>query len=1023
VKQTHSDFILNDEQWKLLRLENWLQLLKKSFYGAMIPLKIESSPIKNEGEKAFSSSKDYRDIAQGSAWGKGWDYAWFRLQGTIPEHWQGKAVDIVLDLEGELSLFDAKGHIYRRLTWGSAFGVPCQVDDIHLHDACKGGEVHTIFAQAWASSIVGVDRPQDPTLEDPQLNGQHQAQVKMAHLAILRPEVKKLYWDVEVLLGLAKELPELSSHRAKIVKALMAACVAWQDQPERSGLCREILKPELARPSASSSLTAVAIGHAHIDTAWLWRVGDSIGKCARTFASQAELLDKYPEYRFGASSAQHYQFIKEQHPDLHQRIQALVKEGRWELLGGMWVEPDTNLPSGESLIRQILYAQKFFREEFSAECEVAWLPDVFGLSAALPQILLKSGIKYLVTKKPHWGRGNRYPNTTLRWSGNDGSEILVHVLPQARDYNGLMRPLDLAAAEKGFTENADFDQFVYSMGVGDGGGGPSENIIERALRMKSLEGLPQVEFSSVTKVLEGFDEQRQLLKKQQGEMYVEGHRGTYTTQAQLKGFNRKLENLLVQWEYLFCYLPEKAYPYQDFEKMWQSLLLHQFHDILPGSCIREVVEDTLGAYRQIEANLEHLRQTFGTHLTRRKAVTSLFNGLNHMWCGTLLLDMALKPRDQFSKCLSQREPDGRVANVVEISKGGFSEFEQSSEVQGIEHLETPVLENEHLRCEFNPDATIKSLYDKKQKKQILREGQSGNCLSLYVDRPIDWDAWDIDAMYKNEKIEQAQPVAEWTGWKGSARSVLVFRLRIGSSSIEQKCSLTTHALQIDFETTVVWRERHRMLRVGFEADVRQAVARCEIQHGYMERPTHKNTSFEEARFEVPCHRYACLLDAKGGIAVLNDSKYGVSIEESSLELALLRSTTFPDHSADIGTHHFTYALRPLESKEAFNSLPQEAANLNIQPLLFSDLSAEKYARPFVITGADVSVEALKRREDGNGLVLRLAELGGEYASIMVKDSRPWYKADLMERQIEVESVTQKHISLKPFEIVTFVTQT
>ena len=1020
MKQTHSDFILNDEQWKLLRLEAWLQLLKKSFYGAMVPLKVEISRIASEEDKKFLAPKNYQPLQQGHPWGKGWEYAWFRLNGTIPESWSGKSVDVLLDLEGEVSLFDAQGHIYRRLTWGSAWGVPCQVDDIPLHEVCRGGETHTIFGQAWASSIVGLDRPQDPTLNDPNLNGCHQAHIKKAHLAILYPEVKKLSWDVEVLLGLAKELPELSSHRAKIVKALMAACVAWQDQPERSSLSREILKPELARPSTSSSLTAVTIGHAHIDTAWLWRVNDSIGKCARTFASQAELIEKYPSYRFGASSAQHYQFIKEHHPDLHQRIQHLVREGRWELLGGMWVEPDTNVTSGESLIRQLLYAQKFFREEFGCESEVAWLPDVFGLCAALPQILLKSGIKYLVTKKPHWGRVNRYPNTTLRWSGHDGSEIIVHVLPQARDYNGLMRPLDLAAAEKGFTENADFDKFVYSMGIGDGGGGPSEIIVERALRMKSLEGLPKVEFSSVTKVMEGFEEQRHLLKKQQGEMYVEGHRGTYTTQAQLKAWNRKLEILLTQWEHLYCYLPAHQYPHGEFEKMWQTLLLMQFHDILPGSCIREVVEDTLEAYGQMKAKLDQLKTSFSAQLQAQNNVATAFNGLNHPWQGTMLLDTALKASDSRGFCLSQREPDGRIANVVELKKMGFTTFQHSSEVQGVTLLEVPVLENEVLRCEFNPDATIKSMVDKRTHRQVLREGQSGNCLSLYVDRPIDWDAWDIDPMYRNEKLEQAHSVADWTGWKGCARSVLIFKLRIGSSTLVQKISLAAQASQIEFETDIEWNERHRMLRVGFDADVHQAVARCEIQHGYMERPTHKNTSFEEARFEVPCHRYACLLDAKGGLAVFNDSKYGVRIEESFLELALLRASTFPDHSADVGAHHFSYALRPLESKESFQQIPQEAANFNVRPECFANCHAENLASPVVLEGSGVAVEAVKRREDGQGLVLRGVEVGGVYTTIHVKDTKPWYKADLMERQLDTQALT--NIALKPFEVFTLMTE-
>lgn len=1017
MKLPHSEFILNDEDWMLLRLDKWMARLKESVYRDECSISVEIYPVKNELDMKFALERPYQKMPVGSIWGECGAYAWFRFLGKIPQEWKGHAVDALIDLEGEVSLFDEHGGIYRRLTWGSAFGVPCQVEDIHLSDCCAGGEPVAIYGQAWASSIVGVDRPQDPERNDPQVKGFHKASIRRAQLRIKCPDVLALFRDVEILLGLARECDPLSARRAKLVKALFDACMAWQDDPSRSMLVRDQLRPEWARPATSSSLQAVVIGHAHIDTGWLWRIHDSVGKCARTFASQAELLDKYPSYRFGSSSAAHYEFIKNEHPDLHQRIQKFVTQGRWEVLGGMWVEPDTNLPSGESMIRQILYAQKFFRKEFNVESEVAWLPDVFGLSAALPQILLKSGIKYMVTKKPHWGRVNRYPNTTMRWAGHDGSEIILHVLPQARDYNGLMRPQDLIAAEKGFSEKDRFDDFIYSMGIGDGGGGPSEVHIERALRMASLEGLPRVTFGNMAEVFYHFENHKDLLKKHRGEMYVEGHRGTYTTQAGLKQTNRTLEIQLTQMEQLFSCFSLEQYPRDTFQKLWQALLIQQFHDILPGSSIREVIEDAEKSYAEMRHTLATLKNNFASRLQSNQDSVVIFNSLNHRWSGVQSVGTALQYEGDQSAVLHQQEPDGQVINVLQLAGLQMTTLRKIKATHFTETLELPILENEHIKCIFGEHGSILSLVDKKLGRELLSANTSSHHLRLYVDRPIDWDAWDIDAMYRSEQCDSAKSTETWTGWTGDARSVIIFKLKIGNSSIMQKCSLAANSSQIDFETTVQWNERHKMLRVGFTGDVQNAVVRCEIQHGYVERPTHKNTSFEEARFEVVCHRYATLLDETGGLAILNNSKYGIHIEEDSLELALLRSTTFPDHCADIGEHHFTYALRPLFSKSEADMIPAEAANLNVLPMIFDGKCAENLAHPVQISGDEVSVEAVKLSEAGDGMILRLAELRGKNARLQLADSEKWVLTDMMERPLDKGSLTST-LNLRPFEVLT-----
>jgi alpha-mannosidase len=1019
MKEPHSEFILNDDDWAFERIARWLAGLEASIYAARQPLAVEFSPVQSQAGMTFADEKRYKPLEIASVWGNAWDYGWFRFHGEVPTEWKGMPVDAVINLEGEVSLFGPEGNITRRLTWGSAFGVPCQVEDVPLFEACNGGEKVTLLAQAWASSIVGLDQPQDPAPDDPFKGGTHQATVKRAHLCILRPEVKRLLWDVEILLGVARESAPYSVRRAKALRALLDGCIAWQDNPENSAIAREKLQPELARPATSSSLEAIAIGHAHIDTGWLWRVGDTIGKCARTFASQAELIEKYPAYRFGASSAQHYAFIKEYHPELHQRIQKLVKAGRWELQGGMWVEPDTNLPSGESLIRQVLYAQQFFRQEFGVDCAVAWLPDVFGLTAALPQILSKSGIKFLLTKKPHWGRTNRYPNTAFRWAGHDGSEILVHVLPQARDYNGLMRVQDMTAAERGFSEKGHFEKFVYTMGIGDGGGGPSEVHIERALRMASLEGVPRVRFGDSREVFQAFEAGRDKLKKWRGDLYVEGHRGTYTTQARLKADNRKLEILLGQMEHLYCCLPAKEYPKESFLRMWKTVLLHQFHDILPGSGIREMVEESEQSNALVFEELARLRESFATKLRPQPKSVALFNALNQIWKGTISAAEALQAPGNATAWPSQTEPDGRVVTQLEVQPTSFSSLVKSGVPAAASALSDPILENEWLRCVFNENGELLSVVDKENGREFATQERPANRLALYVDRPIDWDAWDIDRFYRDERVETAKSSGAWQGWSGPARSVLVFTLQIGSSTISQRCILAAGSRRIDFETEVRWSERHRMLRVGFPINQPGTIGRCEIQHGFLDRPTHQNTPYEEARFEVPCHRYACLLGSEGGAALLNDCKYGVRIEEDLLELALLRSTTYPDHSADQGNHRFTYSFLPLSSESNFTEVPAEAANLNVTPIAFDGCDSAELRSPLEIDGDPVSLEAVKQTESGQEIVVRLAEVRGQTAGVRISGKDTWRRADLMERP-EAALEPGEKIHLRPFEVVTLI---
>ena len=1010
--EPHRGFLLSDEGWCLERIAQWLKLLRANIYGDVVPLAIESAPCADPLEVSTRLSVAYHPLSEGDRWGRAWDYRWFRFTGEVPAAWAGCRVDARINLGGEAGVLDPKGEVSKRLTAGSVFDIWYEVDDVVLFDPAKGGEAVQLHVQAWASRLDGIARPEDPGRDDAGRNGSHDAVVKMARLCVVRPEVKALFHDAEVLEGVALQSPPHTTRRARVIKALMDAIFTWQDDPGRSAEARRTLAPELARKASASAMEMVATGHAHIDTGWLWRVRDSIGKCARTFAAQADLIEKHPGYVFGASSAQHYAFIKQYHPHLHRRIQKLVADGRWEIQSGMWVEADTNLTSGESLVRQLLYGMKFIREEFGVDCPIAWLPDVFGLSAALPQILAGAGVRYLLTKKPHWSRFNHYPETTFRWAGHDGSEVIAHILPQVRDYNGQMRVEDAVLAELGFAEKDRLDCFLYTFGVGDGGGGPSEPMIERAMRMKSLEGAPKVRFGTAREVFEHFYERRDLLCERRGEITVEGHCGTYTSLARLKADNRRLEVLLGQIEHLSCHLPQDAYPHEALREMWETVLLHQFHDILPGSSIHEVNEDTFHGNAAVFAGIGKLLDDFAATLPQAPGRLSLFNSLGDAWHGCL-------PISAGPSCPAQVEPDGTTVSLVTVPPLAFATFERNTTAPATITLAEPVLENSLIRCRFDNNGTLISCFDKQLGREMLPPGGSGNRFALYVDRPVEWDAWDIDHFYQQERISTATATAPWRGWAGPARTVLEFQLAVGGSVIIQRCILEDGSRRVDFETVVHWRERHRMLRVGFDADVRDAVGRCEIQHGFFDRPTHRNTPYERAQFEVACHRYACLIDSDGGAAVLNDSKYGVRLQGTLIELALLRGTTYPDHAADEGEHRFTYSYLPFTGDFAQSGVVTEAARLNARPLLIENRVTDGMPPLFSVTGPGISVEAVKRPESGQGFIVRLVEMMGRRSMCKLTPAgrnSAITATDLLERPLT--EVMSDSIPFHPFQLRT-----
>ncbi|MDZ7292224.1 MAG: alpha-mannosidase [candidate division KSB1 bacterium] len=1015
------------------RSEQFVERLKNYFYADEASLQAEYCVF--EPPVAFPRRLEgkYNPIQVGQTWGSNWQVAWFHLHGVILEQWKGLPVVARLNLGGEGCIFDQDGTPVRAISVHSIWLPGFKRDRVPLVESAKGGEQIDLWIEVTAAQLFGLALLPDPSLNDPKRFGHHEAKVEDLTLAVFRPEVWQLYLDAFVLNNLMKALPEKSVRRARILYTLNRAIDVFQGDDATVARARLLLKPELEKKSNASDLKAYAVGHAHLDTAWLWPVSETIRKCARTFSTQIALIEKYPEYVFGASQAQQYAFMKEHYPSLFAKIKEQVAAGRWEVQGAMWVEPDCNLISGESMVRQLLYGKKFFKEEFGVTPRNLWLPDVFGYSAALPQILKKSGIEFMVTQKLSWNQFNRLPHHTFLWRGIDGSEIIVHFPPED-NYNSELKPAGLIHAQQNFEERDRLDEFLVLFGIGDGGGGPTEDIIETGRRLRDLEGCPRVEFGQAQAMLDRLTNQRTLLKRWVGELYFELHRGTLTTQAFVKKMNRYLERKMRELEVLYSLLPRTQYPAKELEAMWKKILLNQFHDILPGSSIAKVYETAHAEYRALQKQAQALFQHAGEKLLEKQdGSVTLINTLSYSyrrpitlpatWAGFELVD------EKGENVAVQETLSGPVvlANIPPLSAKTFRLVEQRArgKEQGTKEesdasKDALVLENDFIRYEFAADGTIKRAFDKECRREVVR---SGNLLRLYEDRPLNWDAWDIDIYYENQLLEQARLIA----WQRLSSGPLLHELKldfeIGASRVSQIVTLAANSKRLEFKTRVDLQERHKMLRVSFATNVVSTEAAYEIQYGYIKRPTHRNTSWDLAKFECVGHRFVDLSEQDYGVALLNNCKYGHKVLDGTIELNLLRAPTSPDPEADRGPHEFTYCLLPHNHDLPDSCVFSEAAQLNQPVAIYPDRTASQLAFPVALDSDRIELEVLKKAESDDSLILRLYEPRGRRSSCTLMFIDPHVKVeetDLMENTIAELKMNEgkAHLEFGPFEIKT-----
>lgn len=977
------------------KLKNTLVSISKSVYAPIATLQVEMWKTREPVPFDERLTGEHRKVAIGESWGELWDCAWFHFKGTVPETAKGAKVVALIDLSGEACIFDSQGCPVQGLTtvtsdFDYTLGRPGKrVVDITSN--ASGGEEIDLWADAGCNDLFG--------------KYQDHGTLKEAHIAICNENMRMLYYDFEVLYNLMINLPEKSARAFSIMHSLNEASLVLNEFTDKEAiLAREILAPQLNKKGGDPSLSISAIGHAHIDLAWLWPLRETKRKAARTFSTALMMMDKYPDYIFGASQAQLYAWVKEEHPALYEKIREKIKQGRWEVQGAMWVEADTNVSGGESLVRQILYGKRFFRNEFQKDMKVLWLPDVFGYTGALPQLLKKSGVDYFMTIKLSWSVHNKFPHHTFIWEDIDGSRVLAHMPPEGT-YNSAASPASIKKAEYEYLDNGIAPECLLLFGIGDGGGGPGEEHLERLARERDLYGLAPVTQEPSINFFNRLNNYRPKLKTWRGELYLERHQGTYTTQARNKRYNRRLETDLRELEFISMLaglLKGYTYPAQKIESIWKEVLLYQFHDILPGSSIKRVYDESLERYKILEGKVASLLDEAYEAL----GVTgpAVFNTLSWKRCEWV-------------------KHNGEWFNVTVPSMGCSPLVSQAEKHPLTMKADTNLLENDKLKVTFNEDGSIKSIYDKKNGKEAIAPGSAANKLTVYYD---DGDAWDISIQYPQRPAGNF--VLQSTGVSlDGPMAELIQTYTYGSSRLEQHIILMYGSRRLDFVTKVDWHENSKMLRVTFPVNVSALDATCGIQFGSIKRPVFANTSFDMAKNEVCAHKWVDMSEPDYGVALLNNCKYGHYVHENVLDLNLLRSTSYPGVDADRGLHEFTYSLYPHAGDHIAGNVVQKAYELNMPlRIVLPHAAAQSEQEPISLVEVDrqnIIVETVKKAEDSNDMILRLYECNGMSTTASLKfgiSPRKIVPVDLMENEIgdPAEYRNSATLSFKPFEILT-----
>lgn len=1009
-----------------------------------------------DGQYTFAQLErgDWHPFGKDETWGYKECYAWFRHSFQIPARFAGKPVLYQVKPfpysnwrnSSPQFIFYANGELLQ--------GMDSNHSMVRLLDKAQGGESFDVALNAYAD---------DWSYDGP---------VHMhAQLRVIDELVLRLIFDLQSPMEVSSLYEADDLPRIEILKVLdKAVNVLDFNTRDRAAFAASaeqalaILDQELYGTD-DAQITAHCIGHTHIDVAWLWRLRQTRDKTGRSFATVLKLMEQYPEYKFMSSQAQLYDYVKQDYPEVYEKIKERIREGRWEAEGSMWVESDTNVVSGESLVRQFLIGKRFFKQEFGVDNRVMWLPDVFGYSAALPQIMKRAGIDFFMTTKISWNEYNKVPYDTFNWKGIDGSSVLAHFAPSTSNkeeesfmttYNAYLKPSEIVGGWKRYSQKDLNKDYLCTYGYGDGGGGPTVEMLEQGRRMqRGIPGCPRVKQDfgyDFFKLLQEQVAENPRLPEWAGELYLEFHRGTLTSQARNKRWNRKSELLYHDVETLAAIAQKEcgmAYPLAQINENWKLILLNQFHDIIPGSSIYPVYEDSREQYMQIlgegQSMLDAAMQAVAAKIETDTDGIAVFNTF-----GMQRSEVAFAELPADADCVlldaggsvlpTQKTYDGKLAFLAKgVPAKGYQFFRfakvagdsaaKSVTVEKDDAAHTLRVESDALSVEFDKDMHITKLLHKASGRAVAPAGQVLGRLLAYQDKPYHHDAWDIKVYFdrKHEVIDDVSEVSVVE--EGPVRTVVRILRHFYESTVEQFYIFYPENDRIDVDYKVDWKEKDILLKADYPVDVNAPRATFDIQFGNYERSTHNNTLWDYAQFEVCGHKWTDLSDNSFGLSVLNDCKYGNTVKNGRIQPTLLRCATQPNWAQDRELHEFTYALYPHAGNAQSSQVVQQSYSLNL-PLHCVMVKKQSgnlaAAYSLVNCGApNIVIETVKKAEDSDAIVIRAYESWNKQTSCCYQFTaapKNVCECNLMEEKENALPLDGKKLELqfRPFEIKTIL---
>ncbi len=950
------------------------------------------------------------------------DAHFFKASVTVPEYMNGKVLRAKLAVGGE-ALVKCNGKYVAGCT--SRDYMPDRAN-VSLGIA-KAGEVLNFEIEATVDSMEFCDE---------HLGGAQVQECNFGETSIFTfdEEVEAYLFDIEVAFDALTQIKDehiYSKIYAAVDDSLHVVDYDFEPDQVRKSIyeARKLYNERLSQIKWAPQSKVILTGHSHIDVAWLWRVQESIRKSARTFTNVTTLMDQYPEMTFGQSQAVLYAMTKKNYPEIFEKIKEKVKTGQWDICGNVWVEADTNIASGESLIRQVLYGTEFFKKEFGKVSKTYWLPDCFGFSAALPQIINGCGMENFITSKLSYNDTTKFPYSMFMWRGNSGETVYAHLMRPA--YNCHYRAEEIMCVDNECNNKNELNTAMSMYGYGDGGGGPTREMLERGRRLRNFPGMPATEIGHVDDFFMTYHGHEDELPVWNGEMYYENHRGTFTSQAFVKKNNRKGEYLLTRNEMLSVFAKEllsEKYPKDEIEENWQTLMTNQFHDILPGSSIHEVFADCKKTYADLMSKGNSLRD-------------SKFNSLNGLVnCDENTVTVwNLSSAENSDEVVIDNVPDGYIVEGYKcVNKDGKLIFKPQiapmsvktfklvkSEIVSLNDNDILTLESDKLLVKLDKCGQLISVYDKVNKRESLNG--KGNIISVSLDKCIHETAWNLELNYRKKMwiLDKAESIDVIES--NELRKVIRVIKKFNKSTITQDYILYKDSDSIIFDTTVDWHESDKVLKAGFELSVIDTDATYDIAHGAYKRPTHWNTAYDLTRFEVAAHKWADLSEGGYGCSLINDCKYGYDIHDSHLRLTLMRAPTCPDPIGDHGINTFRYEFHPHKNDWRTDTV-QKAISFNIPSVGFYNKEAVCGAfdeKQFVkISNKNVSLEALKEAQDGNGYIIRVVEdeqIRGECSIKLGFDFSKVIETNMIEEdKAEIPcSDNEFTFFIKPFEVKTF----